>query len=220
MKHKHHILPRHAGGTDDPSNIIELSVEEHAEAHKKLYELYGKKEDLCAYYMLSGKNNCEEFVKLRAQIGGKAAQKERIKKGLIGKELFYGRFFSNQEDFFNCSRGGSVQGPKNAKSGHMKNIQKQGASLGGKKSVEVCRERQKNAFFDPILRTEIAKLGGHVQGKKNAESGHLKRIAQLPSKRNKGMIWITDGNSNKMINNGENIDDGWRKGKTQKRKVY
>jgi hypothetical protein len=36
MKHKHHIIPRHAGGTDDSSNIIELTVEEHAEEHKEI----------------------------------------------------------------------------------------------------------------------------------------------------------------------------------------
>ena len=36
--HKHHIIPRHAGGTDDSSNLVELTVEAHAEAHKKLYE--------------------------------------------------------------------------------------------------------------------------------------------------------------------------------------
>ena len=26
MKHKHHIIPKHAGGTDDPDNLIELSI--------------------------------------------------------------------------------------------------------------------------------------------------------------------------------------------------
>lgn len=45
------------GGTDDPSNIIELTVEEHAEAHKLLYEQYGRKEDLCAWKGLSGQWN-------------------------------------------------------------------------------------------------------------------------------------------------------------------
>lgn len=40
--HKHHIIPRHAGGTNDPSNIIELTVEQHAEAHRLLYEQYGR----------------------------------------------------------------------------------------------------------------------------------------------------------------------------------
>lgn len=54
VKHKHHIVPKHMGGTDDPSNLVELTVEEHAEAHRKLYEEHGRKEDLCAWKGLSG----------------------------------------------------------------------------------------------------------------------------------------------------------------------
>lgn len=54
MKHVHHIIPKHAGGTDDPANLVELSIEEHAEAHRVLYEQYGRKEDLCAWKGLSG----------------------------------------------------------------------------------------------------------------------------------------------------------------------
>lgn len=30
---KHHIIPRHMGGTDDESNIILLTVAEHVQAH-------------------------------------------------------------------------------------------------------------------------------------------------------------------------------------------
>jgi hypothetical protein len=62
MKHKHHIIPRHAGGTDDPSNIIELSVVEHVEAHKVLYEKYGKWQDKLAYKGLSGMIGKEEII--------------------------------------------------------------------------------------------------------------------------------------------------------------
>ena len=36
-KQIHYIVPKHMGGTDDPDNIVELTVEEHAEAHRKLY---------------------------------------------------------------------------------------------------------------------------------------------------------------------------------------
>lgn len=54
MIHKHHIIPKHMGGTDEPSNLIELSVEEHAEAHKKLYEQFGRIEDYYAWQGLLG----------------------------------------------------------------------------------------------------------------------------------------------------------------------
>jgi|AACY02.15.fsa_nt_gi molecular chaperone DnaK (HSP70) len=60
--HRHHIIPRHAGGTDDPSNLIQLTVEEHAEAHKKLWEEYGRIEDKIAWKGLSGIIGKEEIV--------------------------------------------------------------------------------------------------------------------------------------------------------------
>ena len=52
--HKHHIVPRHMGGTDEPSNLTELTIEEHAEAHRILYETYGKHEDYLAWQGLLG----------------------------------------------------------------------------------------------------------------------------------------------------------------------
>ena len=39
--HVHHIIPKHMGGTDDPSNLTQLTIEEHAEAHRILYEEHG-----------------------------------------------------------------------------------------------------------------------------------------------------------------------------------
>lgn len=79
MKHKHHIIPKHIGGTDDPSNIIELSVEEHAQAHKELYEKYGRIEDKLAWKGLSGMlpkiDIIEEIQLLAASKGGIAVAK-------------------------------------------------------------------------------------------------------------------------------------------------
>ena len=80
MKHKHHIIPKHMGGSDDPSNLIELSVEEHSQAHIKLYEQHGKKEDLCAYYMLSGKSQDPEFMRMIRSLGGTALGKKKKKE--------------------------------------------------------------------------------------------------------------------------------------------
>ena len=62
-KHKHHIIPKHAGGSDDPSNLIELTVEEHAEAHRKLYEEHGRWQDKVAWKALSGMIGKEDVIK-------------------------------------------------------------------------------------------------------------------------------------------------------------
>ena len=54
------------GGTDDPSNLIELSVEEHAEAHRILFEKHGLIQDFVAWKALSGIINKAEAVYLLA----------------------------------------------------------------------------------------------------------------------------------------------------------
>ena len=179
MKHKHHIIPKHMGGTDDPSNLIELTREEHAQAHMTLYEEFGKREDLGAYYLITGQT--DEAAKIASSLGGK------------------------------------VQGKINAENGHMRNIQKMSdCSEAGKKGGAATIASGKGAFGNPIERLKSCSKGGKVQGKKNAESGHLKRIAQIPSKKNRGMIWITNGSKNMMVESENNIPIGYRRGKVQK----
>ena len=63
--HKHHIIPRHAGGTNDPANIIKLTPEEHAEAHRLLYEQYGRWQDRLAWLGLTGRIPHDEAVRYR-----------------------------------------------------------------------------------------------------------------------------------------------------------
>ena len=53
MKHKHHIVPKHAGGTDDPSNLVEVSVTQHAMFHYCEWRLHGRWEDKCAWQVLA-----------------------------------------------------------------------------------------------------------------------------------------------------------------------
>ena len=62
MKHIHHIIPRHAGGTDDPTNLIELTPEEHAEAHRILYEKHGRIQDKVAWLGLAKLATNKEIV--------------------------------------------------------------------------------------------------------------------------------------------------------------
>lgn len=219
MKHKHHIIPKHMGGTDDPSNLVELTVAEHAQAHKELYEKYGKKEDLCAYYMLSGKSQDPEFKKLVCSLGGIGSYRKRKELG-IAHLPFFGSDLTDEEKREICSKGGKIQGTRNAESGHIQRIQKLSDPVAaGKKGGATTIARGKGSFADPVERLKSASKGGKTQGSKNAKSGHLKRIAQLPNKRSKGKIWITNGTDNKMIEPTETIPPGYRRGKTQKSKL-
>lgn len=64
IKHKHHIIPRHAGGDDSPENLIELTIEEHALAHKILWEKHNRWQDFIAWKTLSGAMSAAEATKL------------------------------------------------------------------------------------------------------------------------------------------------------------
>lgn len=66
MKHRHHIVPKHMGGSDHDENLIELSVADHALAHLRLYEKYGKWQDLFAYNALRGKTDESEAIRVQA----------------------------------------------------------------------------------------------------------------------------------------------------------
>jgi hypothetical protein len=84
--HKHHIIPKHAGGTDDPSNLVKLTVAEHAEAHRILFEQYGREEDRIAWRGLAGIIGHEEAVLEAAKLGSRNARR------LKGKEHpYYGK---------------------------------------------------------------------------------------------------------------------------------
>ena len=94
MRHKHHIIPRHMGGTDDPINLVELTILEHSDAHFILWLLHGKYEDFCASILLLTDNFKEDSVRLRGRLGGRAlkgikksaAFKEKARQNRLGKK--------------------------------------------------------------------------------------------------------------------------------------
>lgn len=45
MRHKHHITPRHLGGSNHQDNLVEVTVEEHAKIHHSLWILGGRWQD-------------------------------------------------------------------------------------------------------------------------------------------------------------------------------
>jgi hypothetical protein len=80
MKHIHHIIPKHMNGSNDPENLIELSIQEHAEIHYQLYLKYGLEQDRIAWLGLSGIIGNEEAVNLANKLGRKIADQKLEEK--------------------------------------------------------------------------------------------------------------------------------------------
>ena len=70
MIHRHHIIPKHMGGTDDESNIVLLTPQEHADAHNLLYALHGHKQDWLAEQGLLGYASKQEIIKEVMKLNG------------------------------------------------------------------------------------------------------------------------------------------------------
>lgn len=80
---KHHILPRHKGGSNDPSNLIDIETRDHILAHLILFLEEGGRENLIAYTFRISTGH----VDLKTQ-GQKIAFLNRIQgKGLFSTKV-------------------------------------------------------------------------------------------------------------------------------------
>ena len=174
MKHKHHIIPKYMGGTDNESNLVELTVYEHAEEHRKLYELYGNIQDYCAWKGLMGIYSKEEIIKILCSEGGKkGGKKGGIESAKCHKRNKTGLF---REDHYIQKLGniaGSSVGGKKGSSSQIKNkigifgyseeekykICSKGGSIAGKISGK-NHKNNKTGIFDEENRKKFCSLGG------------------------------------------------------------
>ena len=53
----HHILPKSMGGSDDKSNLVDLTPRQHYLAHWMLWKAYKSKEMTAAFFAMSNQNN-------------------------------------------------------------------------------------------------------------------------------------------------------------------
>lgn len=80
--HRHHLVPRHMGGSDDDDNIVYLTKQEHINAHLELYEKYGKDQDRRAALLIESGGNLDtpEFKQWRKENNARAALKAHESK--------------------------------------------------------------------------------------------------------------------------------------------
>jgi hypothetical protein len=84
MKHNHHLLPRHLGGTDDPSNILEgISITRHAMFHYANWQLWKSEGDRIAYLALAGTIGKEEIVEMVLSLAGKKGGQSAKESGQL-----------------------------------------------------------------------------------------------------------------------------------------
>jgi len=60
--HRHHILPRYRGGSNEPSNIVEVTVRQHAMWHFCNWQLWNDDRDYCAWKGLAGLINKKQIL--------------------------------------------------------------------------------------------------------------------------------------------------------------
>jgi len=168
MTHTHHIIPRHMGGSDHPSNLIELTVVEHAEEHKILWWLYGHWQDELAWKALSGTIGKEEIIKKVLSESGKKSTGMKGKKHSEETKLKIG-----------------IASKKNILSKEIRS--KIAKSNTGKKRSNESKERMRLAQIGKKLTME------HKNKISISHMGDLN-----PGKVYKGKTWIKDSNGKRV----------------------
>jgi hypothetical protein len=199
VTHKHHIIPRYEGGSDDPSNIVELRPVQHAMWHFAEWQRKKNPKDKLAWKLLSQEVTSEErFVETRRlggtisgpitrdqKIGIHGLTNEQIKENAVkggkaggqrNKELYY----DSKEGFFSKeSREKAIEVSRENKSGRFDSGLQ---SELGKRAAKKNRENGTGAFFDADIQSEAGKKGSKVTNSQRwrcTKTGHISTSGPL-----------------------------------------
>lgn len=214
-KHKHHIVPKHVGGSDDPDNLIELTIEEHAEAHRVLFEKYGRWQDRVAWLSLSGimkdEERIYEILKNSNPGGYKHTEEAKAKLSAMrkgDKNPMYGKIAPNRGQK-RPGVGGRKKGTKWSSEERAK--QEKARSIPGYYDFTKTPERRRKISEALKGRLGSAK-GKHWFNNGKVETydfecpeGFIKgRLPRLNSNK-KGLLWYNNGSVNKQFRINEEI---------------
>lgn len=226
--HKHHIIPKHAGGTDSPDNLVELSIKEHANAHKSLYDEHGRWQDRVAWLSLSGIMKDEERIyEIQAN-----ANKGNPSNWRHSKES------KRKLSVANSGKSNGMYGKK----AHNRGVKRPG--VGGRKkgtvwstSERIIRERSRSkpGYYDYLKDPERGrKISEATKGRvgpatgktwyNNGENetyaficpeGFVKGRKKRESYK-KNMLWYNNGNVEKQFKENEQLE-GYQRGRLRRK---
>ena len=192
-REKHHIIPKSLGGTDDKSNLVELTYKEHRLCHKLLIKFTtGKNKYKMAYALLFFKVDEKTKINLTQYLSMYRKQFNIITDGVIDKWWLKGEKL-----------------PEGFKMGFSQvTIKKHGDGNKGKKWVT-------NGLL-----SKQPKNGELPEGWYYGQAEYQKKINSLAlrGKNNPmyGKIWINNTNINRIIDKNQSIPEGWNLGKVEK----
>ena len=162
------------GGSDEPHNLIELTVEEHAEAHRILYEKYGNWQDEIAWKALCGHIGREEIIQCvqkNTNLGKKHSVETRKKMSdaKIGKKQSVETVEKRRKKLIGKKREFSEQWKENISKGKKGQI----PWIAGKKHTEESKEKNRIAHLGHTY-NKGRKLS--IEAKNNMSAAHKGQI--------------------------------------------
>jgi len=197
-KETHHIIPRSMGGDNSSGNLVNLTAREHFICHKLLVRMTeGESRGKMAFalVLMSGKNGSKIYDSTKKLLAERMSNlhlgKIPVTNGVVDKAIFAGD--SIPEGFY---PGFSPL-----------TIKKHGAGNKGKKWItdgNVSYQIKHNILPEGFYWGQA-----DYQKEKSSQPGELNPMF--------GLFFITNGTTNSVCNNLDNIPEGWYKGKIEKK---
>ena len=172
--HRHHIIPKHMGGTDDESNLTPpITIQEHAECHRILWEQHGSKYDYIAWKCLSGRITSDQARLMAAKVGQERSEKyknSRQKAGYLAQQKITKEIRSNggkeaSKKLIQWQKSNSEAFKKQCSKNGKQNSQKNkipheylGVKYESKKAVMQAHNMSICGFYGKLRRGEIIRL--------------------------------------------------------------
>ena len=163
--HKHHIVPKHAGGADDSANIIKCNVAMHSFLHKIRWEELGEEYDRLAWLGLEGILSKQEIILEAAREGGR-----------ISGKLNKGRKLGPQSNELKSKRVNAIK--NNSGYSHIVKAMNDATSIG-------C------SFISPNGKVYYGKSIRKFAREHNLNASHLSKVNNDKSDHHKGWRKVT-----------------------------